>query len=173
MLEDLNVPRARSHSTSFDCVQWPYEPQTCPPLMGSGFEAWPGSLPAALAGDRLRGAGSLLAVRAGSSGFFPFLKGSGCNGYRRFSAVILPGGTVRQHLDSLRRKSKNVLSTNRFFQRPQRLRRLEPGGSGGFLRRRARFGAEVGVPIAHETHRLRYFGNPWTTRSILDRVSRA
>jgi len=87
-----------------------------------------------------------------------------------FSNDCKGGGTVRQHLDSLRAQVEECLEQRPLFFNAQ-------SGSDAWSLAEAEdfYGAvteleqRVGVPIAHETHRLRYFGNPWTTRPILER----
>jgi hypothetical protein len=87
-----------------------------------------------------------------------------------FSRDFVPGGTVREHLDSLQQQIEECLDHKPLFFNAH-------SGSDAWSLREAEdfYGAmlemekKFGVPIAHETHRLRYFGNPWTTRPILER----
>jgi hypothetical protein len=87
-----------------------------------------------------------------------------------FSRDFVPGGTVREHLDSLQQQIEECLDHQPLFFNAH-------GGSDAWSMAEAEdfYGAvlamelRVGVPISHETHRLRCFGNPWTTRAILER----
>ena len=85
-----------------------------------------------------------------------------------FSREFTPGGTVREHLDSLRRQIEECLPL-------QPLLFNAHSGSDAWIPSEAEdfFGAalelerRIGFAIAHETHRMRYLGNPWATRDIL------
>ena len=87
-----------------------------------------------------------------------------------FSRDFVPGGTVREHLDSLQQQIEECLVHQPIFFNAH-------SGSDTWSLAQAEdfYGAvlelerRLGVAIAHETHRLRYFGNPWTTRPILER----
>jgi hypothetical protein len=87
-----------------------------------------------------------------------------------FSREFVPGGMVREHLDSLRQQIEECIDLKPLFFNAH-------SGSDSWSLAEAEefYGAvlemeqQFGVPIAHETHRLRYFGNPWTTRPILAR----
>lgn len=87
-----------------------------------------------------------------------------------FTRDFQPGGTVREHLDSLRRQLEDCLPHNPWFFNAH-------SGSDAWSLAQAEdfYGAalelevHLGVCIAHETHRLRCFGNPWTTRALLER----
>jgi sugar phosphate isomerase/epimerase len=86
-----------------------------------------------------------------------------------FSRDFHPGGTVREHLDSLRSQVEDCLAHRPVFFNAQ-------SGSDAWCLAEAEdfYGAaldlerRLGVEIAHETHRLRCFGNPWTTRAVLE-----
>jgi hypothetical protein len=87
-----------------------------------------------------------------------------------FSRDFVPGGTVREHLDSLQRQIEECLDAKPLFFN------AHSGSDTWSLPQAEEFYGQMldlerrfGVPIAHETHRLRYFGNPWTTRPILER----
>ncbi|HEY1661871.1 MAG TPA: sugar phosphate isomerase/epimerase [Verrucomicrobiae bacterium] len=103
--------------------------------------------------------------------FLRFLKESGFQWVPQiYSRDFVPGGTVREHLDSLKEQAEECLDHHPLFFNAH-------SGSDSWSLAEAEdfYGAgleleqKIGVPIAHETHRLRYFGNPWTTRPILDR----
>ncbi|MEI8291688.1 MAG: TIM barrel protein [Verrucomicrobiota bacterium] len=87
-----------------------------------------------------------------------------------FSRDFVPGGTVREHLDSLQQQIEECMVYQPVFFNAH-------SGSDAWSLAQAEdfYGAvlelerRLGVTIAHETHRLRYFGNPWTTRPILER----
>jgi hypothetical protein len=87
-----------------------------------------------------------------------------------FSRDFVPGGTVREHLDSLRQQIEECLDHEPLFFNAH-------SGSDTWSLPQAEdfYGAmlemekKCGVTIAHETHRLRYFGNPWTMRLILEK----
>jgi hypothetical protein len=103
--------------------------------------------------------------------FLRFLKESGLQWVPQiFSRDFVPGGTVREHLDSLRQQIEECLNQQPLFFNAH-------SGSDTWSLEQAEdfYGAmlemerRLGLTIAHETHRLRYFGNPWTTRLILER----
>jgi hypothetical protein len=105
------------------------------------------------------------------SAFQRFLRDSGWQWIAQvFSREFVPGGTVRQHLDSLKEQLEECLDSQPLFFNAHSgsdawsLTEAEDFyGAGLDLERR------VGLAIAHETHRMRCFGNPWTTRAILGR----
>lgn len=79
-----------------------------------------------------------------------------------------PGGTIRQHLDSLRQLIEDSLPYSPVFIN------AHSGADSWSLNEAIDFYGqalelekELGIPISHETHRLRCFGNPWMTRDIL------
>lgn len=87
-----------------------------------------------------------------------------------FSNMSIPGGTVEEHLRSLRDQIEECLDANPLLINAHT-------GSDAWSAAEAEdfYGAalemekELGVTLAHETHRSRYFGNPWNTRQILRR----
>ena len=87
-----------------------------------------------------------------------------------FSRDFVPGGTVREHLASLERQMEECLPHRPWFFNAH-------SGSDAWSLAEAEdfYGAalelerRIGIPVAHETHRLRCFGNPWTTRALLER----
>ncbi|HEX7260180.1 MAG TPA: hypothetical protein VF258_00030 [Luteolibacter sp.] len=100
-----------------------------------------------------------------------FLKTSGWRWIPQvFSNEFTRGGTVREHLDSLKRQIDEYMPYDPLFFNAH-------SGSDGWSFAEAEdfYGAALelergaGVAICHETHRQRYFGNPWMTRSILEK----
>ncbi len=87
-----------------------------------------------------------------------------------FSNMFVPGGTVQQHLVSLKSQIDECLDTEPLFFNCH-------SGSDSWSLAEAEdfYGAalemekKTGVVLSHETHRFRYFGNPWNTRQILNR----
>lgn len=79
-----------------------------------------------------------------------------------------PGGSVRQHLASLREQVEESLDLNPIFFNCH-------SGSDAWTQAEAEdfFGAaldlerEIGIDLSHETHRSRYFFNPWNTAGLL------
>lgn len=78
------------------------------------------------------------------------------------------GGSVREHLVSLEEQIRECLKHQPLFFN------VHSGSDAWSLAEASDFyGAalelerRIGIPIAHETHRQRYFGNPWTTRDVL------
>jgi len=105
------------------------------------------------------------------SAFLRFLQDSGWQWIAQiFSREFVPGGTVREHLDSLQQQIEECLDSQPLFFNAH-------SGSDAWSLAEAEdfYGAmldlerRVGLAIAHETHRMRCFGNPWTTRAILER----
>jgi len=99
-----------------------------------------------------------------------FLKTSGM----QFVAQVLcnelnPGRGVREHLDSLKEQIEEALDYDPLFINAH-------SGADSWSREEAEdfYGAAIemekslGIPICHETHRMRYFANPWATRPILE-----
>jgi hypothetical protein len=104
-------------------------------------------------------------------GLMRFLKQNGLRWIPQvFSRGFIPGGTVREHLDSMRKQIEDCLENDPLFINAH-------SGSDAWSLAEAEdfYGAAVdledrlGVVVAHETHRIRCFGNPWTTRAILER----
>ena len=87
-----------------------------------------------------------------------------------FSRDFVPGGSVREHLDSLQQQIEECLDAKPvFFNAHSGSDTWTPAQAEEFYGAVLEMERKFGVPIAHETHRLRYFGNPWTTRPILER----
>ncbi len=87
-----------------------------------------------------------------------------------FSNMFSPSGTVQQHLHSFQEQIEECLDGEPLFYNCHT-------GSDAWSATEAEdfYGAALemerkfGVTLAHETHRSRYFNNPWNTRRILDR----
>ena len=87
-----------------------------------------------------------------------------------FSNDFIPGGTVREHLDSLRTQIEECLDhAPLFFNAHSGYDNWSPAEAEDFYGQALALEKEVGIPISHETHRLRYFATPWQTRHILNR----
>lgn len=85
-----------------------------------------------------------------------------------FSNDFVPGGSVADHLASFRKQIEECMNHSPLFFNAH-------SGSDSWSEAQAEefFGSmlemerEFGVAISHETHRMRYFGNPWATRDLL------
>jgi len=104
-----------------------------------------------------------------AAAIYRFLKASGWRIIPQvFSREFTPGGSVRAHLDSLRRQIEEYLPLNPLFFNAH-----SGSDTWSFAEAQDFYGAaleleqQCGVVIAHETHRQRYFANPWATRDIL------
>ncbi len=99
-----------------------------------------------------------------------FLKTSGF----RFISQILsneftPAGTVREHLDSLKRQlDENMPFEPWFFSAHSGSDAWSFNEAVDFYGAALELEKSLGIPISHETHRKRYFNTPWNTRSILE-----
>ena len=90
-----------------------------------------------------------------------------------FSNMFVRGGTVQQHLLSLRSQIDECLDGEPLFFNCH-------SGSDAWSMAEAEdfYGAcqqmekEIGVVLSHETHRSRYFANPWNTATDSPPVSR-
>jgi len=84
--------------------------------------------------------------------------------------VFTDGRTVTEHVASLRRVVEECLDLSPLFINIH-------SGSDAWSLQEAEdfygqvldFESSVGLPISHETHRMRYFATPWNTRPILER----
>lgn len=86
-----------------------------------------------------------------------------------FSHDFTPGGTVREHLDSLREQVEECLPHEPlFFNAHTGLDRWSAAEAEDFYGQAIDLEKRIGVPISHETHRQRYFCTPWQTRHILE-----
>ena len=103
--------------------------------------------------------------------FLLFLETSGWSWIPQvFSRDFTPGGTVREHLDSVKKQIDECMTYNPlFFNAHSGSDSWSPAEAEDFYGAMLEMERGLGVPICHETHRLRYFGNPWTTRSILEK----
>ncbi len=87
-----------------------------------------------------------------------------------FTHDFTPGGSVRQHLDSLAGQLKECLEFQPlFFNAHSGSDTWSLAEAEDFYGGALEIEKQTGLAISHETHRLRYFGNPWTTRPILER----
>jgi hypothetical protein len=112
-----------------------------------------------------------LRLVADRSLFLRFLKDSGWQWVAQvFSREFVPGGTVRQHLDSLQEQIEECLEFQPlFFNAHSGSDAWSQAESEDFYGAILEFERRVGLVIAHETHRMRCLGNPWTTQAILRR----
>ncbi len=87
-----------------------------------------------------------------------------------FSRDFTPGGTVREHLASLREQMEECLDRQPlFFNAHSGCDTWGPAEAEDFYGQALELEEKLGVPVAHETHRLRYFGIPWQARHILEK----
>jgi len=87
-----------------------------------------------------------------------------------FSRDFMPGGSVREHLDSLRLQIEEFLEHQPiFFNAHSGYDNWSSAEAEDFYGQVLALEQQIGVPISHETHRLRYFGTPWQTRHILEK----
>lgn len=99
-----------------------------------------------------------------------FLKTSGM----KFVAQVLcneltPGGGVRHHLASLKEQIDEVLDLDPlFFNAHTGSDTWSYAEAVDFYGAALEMEKSLGIPICHETHRMRYFANPWATRPILE-----
>ena len=103
------------------------------------------------------------------SAFLRFLKDSGWQWIAQvFSREFAPGGTVRDHLDSLRQQIDECLDAQPlFFNAHSGSDAWSAAEAEDFFGQVYDLEKKLGVPISHETHRQRYFATPWQTRHIL------
>ncbi len=87
-----------------------------------------------------------------------------------FSNQFTPSGTVTEHLLSLKSQIEECLDDNPLF-----INSHTGSDAWSYAEAEDFYGAALemekalGVVLAHETHRSRYFGNPWNTEKILQR----
>ena len=85
-----------------------------------------------------------------------------------FSRDFEPGGSVGEHLSTLKQQIEEFMPLEPvFFNAHSGADSWSMEESLDFYGQVLELEKEVGIPIAHETHRLRPFGNPWTTRDVL------
>jgi len=101
---------------------------------------------------------------------FRFLKESGFQWVPQiFSHDFTPGGSVREHLGSLRVQIEECLDQHPlFFNAHTGHDNWSAAEAEDFYGQMVAMEKEIGVPVAHETHRLRCFGTPWETRRLLN-----
>lgn len=81
-----------------------------------------------------------------------------------------PGGSIHLHLDSLKQQVEECLKHQPLFFNAHSGSDAWSGAEAeDFYGAAIEFERQIGVTIAHETHRRRYFSNPWMTRAILQR----
>ena len=103
--------------------------------------------------------------------FVRFLKESGFQFVPQiFSCDFVAGGTVREHLDSLRVQMEECLELQPlFFNAHSGYDNWSANEAEDFYGQVLEMEKQIGIPISHETHRLRYFGTPWQTRHIIQK----
>lgn len=85
-----------------------------------------------------------------------------------FSRDFEPGGTVGDHLSTLKQQMQDLLRYEPvFFNAHTGADSWSMDQTIDFYGQVLEIEKELGIPIAHETHRLRPFGNPWVTRDVL------
>jgi len=100
-----------------------------------------------------------------------FLKDTGWGWIAQvFSREFNAGGTVAEHLKSMQKQIEDCLE-----HRPLFINAHSGSDSWSLAEAEDFYGAaleleqKLGIVVAHETHRMRCFGNPWMTREILRR----
>ena len=87
-----------------------------------------------------------------------------------FTNDFVVGGSVREHLASLREQVEECLDRRPLFINAHSgYDAWSASEADDFYGAALEFERQAGVAIAHETHRLRYFATPWQTRHILQR----
>lgn len=85
-----------------------------------------------------------------------------------FSRDFQPGGSVREHLESLREQMEECLAHEPlFFNVHSGSDAWSAAEAEDFYAQAIDLEKTMGVPFSHETHRQRYFATPWQTRHIL------
>lgn len=102
--------------------------------------------------------------------FHRFLKESGMAWVPQvFTNGVVPGGTVREHIDSFRVLVEECLDHNPLFINAHSgSDRWSPAEAEEFYGLALDVEKRAGIPIAHETHRLRTFAIPWQMHHILE-----
>lgn len=100
-----------------------------------------------------------------------FLKTSGWRFIPQlFSRDFIFGGTVREHLDSVKRQLDDHMRYDPwFFNVHSGSDTWSFAEAEDFYGQMLEIEKSLGIAICHETHRMRYFGNPWATRAILEK----
>lgn len=103
--------------------------------------------------------------------FLKFLKQHQLNWIPQvYTREFTPGGSVRQHLDSLAEQVKECPDFQPlFFNAHSGSDTWSLAEGEDFYGEALELEQKTGVAIAHETHRVRCFGNPWTTKAVLER----
>ena len=103
--------------------------------------------------------------------FLSFLKANGLGWIPQvFSYGLVPGGSVREHLASLREQVEECLDhAPLFFNVHSGYDNWSPAEAEDFYGEALHLEQKIGLPFSHETHRSRYFCTPWQTKFILDR----
>lgn len=101
---------------------------------------------------------------------FGLLKNSGMRLVPQlFSNDFTPGGSVRQHLDSMKEQiEEHLVHEPLFFNAHSGADSWSADEAVDFYGAVLEMEQSFGIAISHETHRLRYFANPWATRPILE-----
>lgn len=88
-----------------------------------------------------------------------------------FSNLQTPGGSVPEHLTSLRTQIEGCIDSQPlFFNAHTGSDTWEANEAEDFYEAILEMEASLGVLVCHETHRSRYFGNPWNTYRLLQRI---
>jgi len=88
-----------------------------------------------------------------------------------FSNMFVPGGTVEQHLSSLKSQIDECLNAEPlFFNCHSGSDTWSVAEAEEFFGAALEMERKIGITLSHETHRSRYFANPWTTHEILSRL---
>jgi sugar phosphate isomerase/epimerase len=114
------------------------------------------------------------AIECGSSFMLEnpeFLQDIKREGFRWIPQIfsVAPDATVSGHLASLREQIQNALfGAPLFYNAHSGLDSWTLAQAIDFYGQTIELEKELGVTIAHETHRARYFFNPWSTRDVLN-----
>lgn len=88
-----------------------------------------------------------------------------------FSNMMEGGGSVAQHLKSLREQIQECLDdVPLFINAHSGSDAWSLNEAEDFYGEAGKLETELGVALSHETHRSRYFGNPWNTSRLLERI---
>lgn len=86
-----------------------------------------------------------------------------------FSRYFEPSGSVEERLSSLKRQIEDLMGYEPLcFNAHSGADSWSMQQTLDFYGRVLELETKHGITIAHETHRLRPFGNPWTTRHVLE-----
>jgi hypothetical protein len=81
------------------------------------------------------------------------------------------GGSVREHLDSLREQMEECVDLEPlFFNAHSGADTWSLAEAEDFYSQAVDLEKKIGIALSHETHRRRYFGTPWRTAHILRRL---